>query len=89
MRTTLTLDDDLAAQIREMVRESGKSFKAIINELLRKAIASDRAGPIAQPFDFEPASLGEVIGPYNLDKATQLAADLEDQELIRKMELRK
>ncbi len=89
MRTTLTLEDDLAAHIREMVQESGKSFKAVINELLRRGIASDLSRLTGQPYKLKPANLGELIGPYNLEKALQLAADLEDQEIVRKLELRK
>lgn len=35
MRTTLTLDDDVAAKLREQVRKSGNSLKEIVNEALR------------------------------------------------------
>ena len=33
--------------------------------------------------------MGKVVGPYDLDKALQLADRLEDEELARKMQLRK
>ncbi len=83
MRTTLTLEDDLAAHVRKMVQESGKSFKTVINEPLRKGIAGERAKSAGQPYKLNPIDLGEVIGPENLDKALQLAADLEDEEIAR------
>lgn len=38
MRTTITLDDDVAARIREEMRASGRSFKQAVNHLLRRAL---------------------------------------------------
>ncbi len=35
MRTTLTLDDDVIAKVREDMRRTGKSFKETVNENLR------------------------------------------------------
>ena len=40
MRTTLTLDEDIAIQIRRRIAETGESFKAAINGLLRSALGS-------------------------------------------------
>lgn len=38
MRTTLTLDDDVIAKVREDMRRTGKSFKETVNENLRVAL---------------------------------------------------
>ena len=38
MRTTLTIEDGIAAQLREIVHRSGKSFKAVVNDALRAGI---------------------------------------------------
>ena len=38
MRTTLTLDEDVAAKLREQVRKSGKSFKEVVNQSLRTGL---------------------------------------------------
>ena len=35
MRTTLTLDDDVIARLRQTARESGQSFKQVVNDTLR------------------------------------------------------
>lgn len=56
------------------------SFKDAINDAIRTGI-SDEGG--ARPFRTETASLGE--SKVNLDRALQLAADLEDDELLRRM----
>ncbi|GIW41634.1 MAG: antitoxin VapB33 [Candidatus Binatia bacterium] len=40
MRTTLTLDEDVAAKLREVVRRTGVSFKEAVNSALRRGLAS-------------------------------------------------
>ena len=85
MRTTLTLDPDIAQQLQAAARERGVSFKDIVNSTLRRGLTS-AAEP--QPYRIRARPMGLRPG-YNLDKALQLAADLEDEELIRKMQLRK
>lgn len=39
MRTTLSLDDDVAAMIAAEERRTHKSFKQIVNEALRRSLA--------------------------------------------------
>jgi len=43
MRTTLTLDDDVASKLRAEVQRSGGSFRKVVNETLRRGLASARA----------------------------------------------
>ncbi len=89
MRTTLTIDDDVARQIRKVVAKSGKSFKTVVNDALRVGMANDRIAETVTPYDLTPVSMGEVVGPYDLDKALELAERLEDEEIARKLQLRK
>ena len=89
MRTTLTIDDDIARQLREIVHRSGKPFKNVVNEALRAGIENDRIADVSRPYRLDPVAMGEVTGPYDLDKALQLADHLEDEETSRKLLLRK
>jgi plasmid stability protein len=89
MRTTLTIDDKLAAALKKRAFETGKSFKEVVNEVLRAGLAANQVAPKPKPFKIKPMSLGGPMPGINLDKANQLAAELEDEELIRKMRLRK
>ena len=89
MRTTLTIEDGTAAQLREIAHRSGKSFKAVVNDALRAGIANDRIVTRRKQYRLKPMSLGRVVGPYDLVKALQLADRLEDEEIVRKLELRK
>ena len=39
MRTTLTLDDDVAAALREPARRRDQSFKQVVNDTLRRGLS--------------------------------------------------
>jgi len=76
MRTTLTLDDDLAGILEEKAREMGMSFKEVVNRTIRAGLgepARRRRGPaprvIPHSFGFKPG--------IDLDKLNQLADELE------------
>lgn len=79
MRTTVTLDPDAEQIVRRRMRERGMSFKEALNDIIRRG-AVDSA---PEPFRTDTAELGE--SRVNLDRALQLVADLEDDELIRRM----
>ncbi len=89
MRTTLTIDDTLAARLKQQAFESGKPFKQVVNDVLRAGLESSATAASARLYQLEPASLGAPRPGFELDKALQLAAELEDLELARKMEMRK
>ena len=89
MRTTLTLDDDIALALKETAHQKGRSFKAMVNEVLRAGLANLSAPPRAKPYRLKPASLGGVEPGIDLDKALRLADALEDEGIARKLELRK
>ncbi len=40
MRTTLTIDDDVGQALKKLGRTSGRSFRAIVNETLRRGLGS-------------------------------------------------
>ncbi|PYY05889.1 MAG: hypothetical protein DMG69_25080 [Acidobacteria bacterium] len=42
VRTTLTLDDDVAAKLRAEARRTGSPFKQLVNNLLRLALKITR-----------------------------------------------
>lgn len=88
MRTTLTIDDQLATSLREAARRSGQPFKQVVNEALRRGLhASDRLQPRA--YRLPVATLGLPRPGIDLDKALALADALEDAAVGMKLELRK
>ena len=66
------------------MRERQVSFKDALNQAVRSGLAT--RAPSA-PFRTPTFRMGEPIVP--LDKALRLAAELEDEELIRKLASRK
>jgi hypothetical protein len=84
MRTTLTIDSDVRLLIDRRMRERGITFKDAVNSALRDGLVqSDEHKSFRTPtFD-----LGKPLVP--LDKALRLAGELEDEELLRRMAVRK
>jgi hypothetical protein len=86
MRTTIDLDPDVDARLRALARERGVPLRTVINDALRAGI-EPRDGD-AQPYTLPSRRLGVRPG-INLDKAMRLAGELEDEEIARKLDLRK
>ena len=55
MRTTLTLDDDVASLLKKESRKSGEPFKQVVNRLLRLGLAAKQ--PARKPFKVKPWNL--------------------------------
>lgn len=89
MRTTLTIEDETFRKLKRIGIRNGKSFKTVVNEALRAGIENDRIASRARPYRTNPVSMGDVVGPYDLDRALQLADRLENEEVARKLQLRK
>lgn len=83
MRTTVTLDDDVVALVRRRMAERQVSFKKALNDAIRDGSVS---GPAPRLFTTRTADLG--VPSVNLDRALQVAAELEDEELIRRLRRR-
>ena len=83
MRTTLTLDDDVARELHRMERGTQRSFKELVNELLRKGLASG-ARPISAPTRFVVTAKASAFRP-GIDplKLNQLSDQLETERFER------
>lgn len=88
MRTTLTVDDRIAKALKALAHRTGKRFKQVVNETLQAGLAAHNA-PRPKPYRIKPVALGGVATGVDLTKALRLAAALEDDEITRKLELRK
>ena len=85
VRTTVTLDQDVAAALQRLSQERGVSFKEAVNSTLR---AGPHGGRRAKPYRVPTRRLG-LRPDIDLDAALRLAADSEDAETLRKLHLRK
>jgi len=89
MRTTLTIEDRIARDLKQLAHRSGKPFKVVVNETLQAGLAAGQMRPKAKRYRLRTVSLGDVQRGVDLDKALALSDSLEDEELAQKMELRK
>jgi hypothetical protein len=87
MRTTVTLDADTERLLKSAARERGVSFKAVLNDAVRRGLTP---APTARPRRFiqKTYDLG-ASEDFRWDKALAMADAMEDEEIIRKMSLRK
>jgi hypothetical protein len=81
VRTTVTLDPDVEARLRAAMRERDVSFKVALNDAVRAGLGGSAL--VARPYKMPTAPLGVSI---NIDKALTIAGEMEDEEILRKIE---
>ncbi|MGQ0680330.1 MAG: hypothetical protein ACT4OM_11875 [Actinomycetota bacterium] len=86
MRTTVTIDPDLAAKLKQIARERSLPFKVVLNNALRAGLTK----PLASKNEYRMPSRAMGVRPgIDLDKALRLAAELEEAGILHKIDLRK
>jgi hypothetical protein len=82
MRTTLTIDDDLATKLRQLAHRRRMSFKEVVNAVIRRGLAAQvRGSDRPQPFRVEPfrSAFRAGVDPMRLN---QLADELEAEHFV-------
>jgi len=69
MRTTVTLDDDVAAAVRQLQGQRGIGVSAALNRLARAGLTVRRSGP---PFRQRAVKLGLKVDVTNVAEAIEL-----------------
>jgi formate dehydrogenase maturation protein FdhE len=84
MRSTLTLEPDVAHQVQELVAATRKPYKTVVNELLRQGLAHKPSQ--RQPFVQTTLELGwnDTLDPTGFNRlADALAVEADDMVLKR------
>ena len=76
MRTTLTIDKDIAAKLNAEMKRSGRSLKDTVNRALRIGLNVQRELKSSSSFKVRPKPLGVRTG-LNYDKIELLLEDIE------------
>jgi hypothetical protein len=88
MRTTIRIDDALMEDLRQRARREKLSLTRFVNRTLRLGLeASAAAVRPRRRFRQKVFSLGQPA--VDLTKALAVAAALEDEEVLRKLAMRK
>ena len=86
MRTTVTLDPDVAMKLKKRMADKNLTFKETVNQALRcglKEIEKEKKRP---PFKVIPHSFGFRPG-IDQNKLSQLLDQLDAEEFVRKMNM--
>ena len=76
VRTTLTLDDDVAAKVKAESRRSGRAFREVVNDALRRGLMSGR--PVKRAaFRVRARSLGGRRPGLQMDSIADLLEQVE------------
>ena len=79
MRTTLTLDPDVAAKARKGAAQLGKPLKEVVNAALRAGLDVVLAPPAPKPYRTKPRPLGLRAG-LSYDNIADLLARAEGED---------
>jgi hypothetical protein len=81
MRTTVTLDPDVQALLKDAAHRSGKPFKVTLNDAIRAGLSPGRAAASAPDWPCIDMGAPQV----NLSKAMALADELDDRALLARL----
>lgn len=79
MRTTLTIDEDVAVQIERLRRCRDASLKDIVNEALRRGLSDMSTPRKRKPFRTKAFHCGKALIP-NIDNTAEVLALLEGED---------
>ena len=86
MRTTLTLDDDLAYALKQRARLLDQSFKQVVNDTLRRGLSPGSIEAPRRPYRVRPIHGGFAPG-VDPDRVKDLLHEWDDEhyfELLRR-----
>ena len=80
MRTTITLEDDVAARLERVMAKRRQTLKAVVNDALRAGLeALDKARSAAKPYRIRPFNLGpSLVG--SLDNVEEVLSRVEGED---------
>ncbi len=76
MRTTLTIDDHIAHELKQEVRRTGASFKETLNSVISDGLAARRKPTKPKPFVITPFPMGLGL-IRKTDKVSEMLEELE------------
>ena len=77
VRTTLSLDDDIAAKLKAEARRAGMSLRDVVNAALRRGLASPPPRRARPRFRVVTRDLGDIAPGLSLDNVAELIEQAE------------
>ncbi len=85
MRTTLTLEPDVAERVSHEIQRTGRRMKEVVNQALRLGLGMAKAPPQSPRFEVQPHSF-RFNPDIDLNRMHQLLDDLEAEHVARKFD---
>ena len=85
MRTTLTLEPDVAARLNSEVARSDRALKAVVNDALRCGLHMPSKSPRRTAYTVKPLRLAFRPGVDTV-RLNELADELETEILVKKLQ---
>ena len=82
MRTTLTIEDDLAQKLKNAANRQRKSFKEVVNQTLRRGLAPLGGKPTQRKISLKTRSLAYRRGVDEV-KIKEMLDDLDVDEHVK------
>ena len=77
MRTTITLDPDVGAKLKSLARRSGRAFRDVVNETLRRGLVQSSTMRPRGAFKVEARDLGQRRPGLRVDNIGDLLEHVE------------
>jgi plasmid stability protein len=77
VRTTLTLDDDVAAKLKSVARRTGRAFRDVVNDTLRRGLANSLRARPRERFAIDARELGRRRPGLTTDNISELLDQVE------------
>lgn len=82
MRTTLSIDDDLAKAIEQVREEKGLSLREVVNRLLRRGLLSTHRAKKTKAYN-GPVYQGRLRAGIDPKRLNQLADEVEIESFLK------
>jgi hypothetical protein len=81
MRTTVTIDPDTELLIKQEIQRSGRSFKEVLNQSIRRSLAQKQS----ESFRIEPLFTAPFPAEFEGVSMNHLADALDDEDTLREL----
>jgi len=86
MKTTVTIEDDVSAQLARAAQSAGVDVNKLVNDIIRQGLKATAPPLKIEPKPFVQRTYDLGLRPeFNWDKASAIADSLEDEAILAKL----
>jgi hypothetical protein len=89
MRTTVRIEDELMEKLKAHADSENLSLTDAVNQMIRRGLSATHNKGVKKPAPFVQKTYNMGVPRFDVTKALALAAELEEEDILRKMALGK